>query len=255
MAKQKNKGEKVMYEVRKSSRVAECQQALARCEHDGGTILLPCCLCLGAPAIDIDLGSGGAIHETCPRCESKPGRLSPELCPCMEPFDELTILAAIKGQEERYRKLGTVACVMSESVPLRALDRATIEWQLGKLRHWCDTNQTIVLPNLPALFFLHLLDKNMIECHKLEDGRTIYVARGAKQEFYHFIHKPELSPYLDCDDIDSIAAFAYRGECFCFEPEPSITWDGRRATEKLTYIHLEERRKDGDRNEDQTKKR
>jgi len=238
---------------RTNSRVADCQNALAECEHDGGTISVPCRLCLGAPAVDIDL-VGDLIHATCPLCDSKPGHLWPELCPCMEAFDKPTILAATKGQEIRYRKLVKAVRSMSKSVPLQAVAGATAEWQLGKLRHWCETNESIVLPNLNALFFLHLLDKKMIECQKLEDGRMVYVARGAKQEFFRFIHTEELAPYLDCDDLDSIAAFAYRGECFCFESEPRITWDGRRVAEKLTHLGLEKTEGTGT-GEYQTKKR
>ena len=80
-------------------------------------------------AVDIDVGIGDLVHETCPRCESKPGRLLPELCPCMEAFDELTILAATKGQEKRYSKLVNVARGMSKPFVVHV----PAEWHRAKM--------------------------------------------------------------------------------------------------------------------------
>jgi hypothetical protein len=218
--------------------VAECRQALATCPHDSGTISVPCRFCLGAAPIEIDLGIGDRVCERCPGCDSERGRQFPQLCACLEPFDKATILAAIKCKK-RFRKLASVARAMPESIPLLAVDGAAAEWQLAKLRHWCDANQTIVLPNVNALLFSHLLERGMIECWKLKDGRPVYVARGATQEFYQFIHKPELLDYLGCNDTDMMVEFAYRGEGFVLEPASGSTWDGRRVTEELTYLPIE----------------
>ncbi len=223
---------------RHHKQVAECRRALANCQHDLGTISLPCRFCLGAAPVEIHLGVGDPICERCPFCYSEPDRQFPQLCSCLERFDKATILAAVKCQK-RYRKLARVARTMSESIPLQAVDEATAKWELAKLRRWCEANATVVLPNLNALLFLHLLEQGMIDCRQLRDGRIVYVAKGATQEFFRFLDNRKLMRYLDPDDGDLMAEFAYRGEGFVLEPAAGSTWDGRRVTEKLNYLPLE----------------
>jgi len=236
--------QKLDFEAAKRARLAaECRKALAGCPHKAGTVYVDCLTCAGVGSIrsyqtdDNDFGE----WESCPRCCGEIGLLWPELCPCTEPFDKATILEAIADDSRRYQQLAAVADEMEATAKCEDVRDTLAAQMLAKLRNWCETNKTIVLPDLFSLLVLRLLEKGMIQCQRLPSGEVVFTAKGAKEEVCRFPEDPELAPYFDISKVKHLREFAYRKRCFTFAPTPPTKlWDGRVRAETIKIRPLDE---------------
>jgi hypothetical protein len=186
-----------------------------------------CRICLGSGGVSAyDFDRGEWLSIDCPRCAERFGTGVPEVCPCLEPFDNETIAQVIEkhGQPDEDEKgdLSPLTEAMKwhdRAAPGIPLEGGSAAEQLRRLREWAEKNREVTIPHPKAALILHLLDHEMIEFQTApETGKLLFGAIAAKEEFCRFIAALKRRYAHDESTILEMLNFAYGTDKWEFDP-------------------------------------